>query len=78
MARIEGDIMKDIVGVYCGLSPENLSCDGEASQSWVAKEYRRLNALLKKLCKELGRNVSESEAFDYDMKQWEVKKTGNL
>lgn len=69
MARTEDEIMKDILGVYCRLSPENLTCDGEASRSWVRQHERELNAQLRTLEKELGRNMDESEAIRWDMKR---------
>lgn len=63
--RAEDAIMKDILGVYCDLSPENLTCDGELSGRQVAARRRALDARLRELCAEIGRNVSESEAWAY-------------
>ena len=64
--RSEGEIIQDIARVYSHLSPENLTWDGERQEhgrgGWRA-EYRRLNAKLKELFKELGREVSEADAF---------------
>ena len=65
VARTESEIMGDIVEVYCSLSPENLSCDGMLSRSEIQKKYTSLDKRLKTLLKELGREVSESEAFGY-------------
>jgi hypothetical protein len=61
--RSEAEIMKDILDVYCGLSPENLSCDGELPISQVRRRYAALNRQLRSLEAELGRRVSESEAY---------------
>ena len=63
-SRPEMDILKDISNVYCGLSPENLYCDGEISHSAAMVKARHLNAKLKTLFKELGREVSEYEAWN--------------
>jgi hypothetical protein len=63
--RPEAEVMADILGVYSGLSPENLSCDGEASASHIRRRRADLNAKLRELETEVGRKVSESEAYDY-------------
>lgn len=61
--RTEAEIMVDIRGVYCMLSPENLSCDGECSRSETTRRAAALNRRLRELEAELGRRVSESEAY---------------
>ncbi len=61
--RAEKDIMKDIAGVYNQLSPENLCCDGELPASQVAIRRARLMTELRQLQAELGRTVTEEEAF---------------
>jgi hypothetical protein len=47
----------------CQLSPENLCCDGELPLSLVRKRYKSLTAQWKKLEKEVGRKVSETELW---------------
>ena len=64
--RTEKEIMADIAGVYGELSPENLTGDGEFSQSHVDAEARRLNAKLRTLFSELGREVGETEAYKFE------------
>lgn len=64
MARSKKEIMSDICDTYCSLSPENLTCDGEKPLAQVNKDYAALQSTLRKLFKELGREVSEMEAFD--------------
>jgi hypothetical protein len=61
--RAEADIMKDIGNAYCGLSPENLSCDGELPLYLVQRRRGQLNRRLNECFRELGRRVSEDEAF---------------
>jgi len=63
--RAEAEILDDIGCVYGNLSPENLTCDGECSNSEVARKSRDYNKALKALFKELGREVSESESYDF-------------
>jgi hypothetical protein len=65
VTRTELEIMQDIESAYCGLSPENLHCDGEASRTHVRREGARLNRALKALFKELGREVNEGESYHY-------------
>jgi hypothetical protein len=64
--RDDAAIMSDILDCYCGLSPENLSCDGEASPEHVRRRGAELNRKLLSLFNEIGRPVSESEAYASD------------
>lgn len=61
--REERVVMNEIRHAYSGLSPENLSCDGELSRTAVARRRSALNAKLQALFTELGRKVSEEEAY---------------
>ena len=61
--RSENEILRDIAGVYTSLSPENLSCDGELSAAETRRRAVPLQRQLKALFTELGREVSEEEAF---------------
>lgn len=54
--------------IYGDLSPENLSCDGELSRAQVQAKYTRLQRALKGCFMALGREVGESEAYDYCQK----------
>lgn len=63
LATLSAAIIREAAGIYCGLSPENLSCDGEASRSWVRRQRSKLLADLRRLEKKAGRPISESEAF---------------
>ncbi len=56
-------LLTKIRDAYCGLSPENLHCDGEAPLSYVRAKYAELQRELRACFKALGREVSESEAF---------------
>jgi hypothetical protein len=59
------DIMRSILGIYAALSPEWLTCDGEASAAHVRARSRALNAKLEHLFRALGRRVSEIEAYEW-------------
>lgn len=61
--RPDAEIMRDILDAYCSLSPENLSCDGECSRSEVNRRAASLRADLRRLFAEIGREVTESEAY---------------
>ena len=63
--RPEADILVEIRRIYSGLSPENLHCDGEISRSAAARRGAALNRRLRECFVELGRRVSEGEAFGY-------------
>jgi hypothetical protein len=63
--RPEAEILVEIRRIYAGLSPENLHCDGEISRSAAARRGAALNKRLRECFKELGRTVSEGEAFGY-------------
>lgn len=60
-SQIEHNILNAIGSVYNSLSPENLSCDGEAPRSWVSKRYAQLNSQLRYLQLALGAQVTEEE-----------------
>ena len=61
--RPEAIILEDIRRIYSRLSPENLHCDGEISRSAAARRGAALRRQLAECFKELGRRVSEDEAF---------------
>ena len=61
--RPEKEIIRDISSIYASLSPENLHCDGEISHSAAMAKERHLSAMLQTLFRELGREVSEYEAW---------------
>jgi hypothetical protein len=66
--RSHKDIMKDISNVYCALSPENLSCDGELPMYEIRSKIKVLKARLNTLFNEIGRHVSDEEAYAFDTK----------
>lgn len=61
--RSEREIIKEIEGVYCSLSPENLHWDGERSLADARRAERTLNRKLNGLFRELGRKMGEIEAY---------------
>lgn len=61
--RPDAVIMQDIRRLYNQLSPENLHCDGEISRSMAARRGAAFRRQLADCFKELGRRVSEDEAF---------------
>lgn len=61
--RPEREILRDIDSVYCQLSPENLTCDGEASAAHILRMSVHLNRRLRDLFDELGRKVDEIECW---------------
>lgn len=69
MPRTTEQIMKDFDGLACRLSPENLCCDGELNKRQVQHRFNQIRKEWKKLEKEIGRNVTEDEVWDYTLKQ---------
>ncbi len=65
MKRLKQEIMLDIWNVYGQLSGESLSCDGELSLSAINKKRKSLEARLTKLQKELNKDVSEYDAYQW-------------
>jgi hypothetical protein len=61
--RPDALILRDILNVYNSLSPENLSCDGELPGSQIRRRACALNTQLRALFREIGRRVSEEEAY---------------
>lgn len=61
--RTNAVILSDICSMYSNLSPENLHCDGEISRTQARYRATVFNRILKALFTEIGRTVSESEAF---------------
>lgn len=63
--RAEDAVMRDILNAYSDLSPENLTCDGELRGRAVATRRAAINRRLAALQAELGRRVSEDEAWHW-------------
>jgi hypothetical protein len=61
----ENLILEALVGVYSGLSPENLACDGEASAAHIRRTSAELNRQLRGLTLALGREVDEGEVYGW-------------
>lgn len=68
-------IMEAIVSLYSDLSPENLSCDGELTTSQVAGKRAKLLRKLEGCFKAYGRQVSESEAYEWYRQRQEARTT---
>jgi hypothetical protein len=62
--RHDRDIITDIADTYADLSPENLTCDGELPAAKVRQRKAALDKKLQDLFKELGREISEIEAYN--------------
>jgi hypothetical protein len=61
--RTEFEILTDINRLYMDLSPENISWDGMRSPKQVREAAREIHQQLKKLFKELGREVDDYEVM---------------
>jgi hypothetical protein len=76
IAKTELDhIMCDFVSLACGLSPENLHCDGEASTDHVNRTFNHLTREWRKLEAKMGRTVEEEEAWDWSSNNREYRQS---
>jgi hypothetical protein len=64
--ELSADAKREFLSLASQLSPENLSWDGERSAAETRKAASRLNKRWNELEKQVGRQVSESEAFGFD------------
>lgn len=62
-ARSSDELMTAIRRIYSSLEPEHLSCDGELPMSVVRRRAAALRRELTACFRELGRTVTEVEAF---------------
>jgi hypothetical protein len=67
-------ILEAIAGVYGNLSPENLTCDGELSQTQVRQRYAELQRKLRGLCMALGREVTEDQIYAWEDQRSQYQK----
>ena len=51
-------------GIYSDLSPENLCCDGEASQSYVRSRRAALNRQMNAVFTLLGQEITEGQLYE--------------
>lgn len=66
MPRNEQEIIEDLRDVEAGLSPENLSCDGELSKAQTRRRHSALKAKEAALIAELGRTPDFKEIWGVD------------
>lgn len=52
-----------LANIYAGLSPENLSCDGEASRSYIREKSALLNRKLKAMFVVIERELDEYTTY---------------
>lgn len=62
----EKELMSKIFCYYLKLSPENIWQDGEATQAQANATVKKIHDALLVLFKQLGREVSEQEAYNYN------------
>jgi hypothetical protein len=65
--HVDNLILEAMSCIYAGMSPENLHCDGEASMSHVRNKMAEYNRQLKGLQMALGRSVSDSEVYAWNL-----------
>ena len=63
-----------LVACYNNLSPEWLTCDGEASMQQIQRKRSDLNRRIRGLCHAIGRTVSENQIWDWLRSKEEYQK----
>lgn len=71
---VEALTLEAINIVYSKLSPESLTCDGEAPASLINSKRTRLNRQLRGLFQVLGREVDENTAFTWLQEKQEYER----
>lgn len=71
---IETMILDAINAVYSELSPENLTCDGEASLGLINQKRTKLNRQLRGLFHAFGRDVDENTAYQWAKEKQEYER----
>lgn len=61
--RLEGTVMREILVCYQRLEPDRLSCDGDICGAALQRRAAAVRAKLKGLFAEMGRTVTETEAW---------------
>jgi hypothetical protein len=67
-------LLEALLGVYAGLSPENLTCDGEASQTHVNLRRSELERRKRGIFLALGYEVGEGQLYEWHRKRVEYQK----
>jgi hypothetical protein len=60
------EVKKAFLDLACRISPENLSCDGELSQTQVRARLSQIQREWKALEKQIKMKVSEDMVWDWD------------
>jgi hypothetical protein len=61
---IDKETFDSFLSLCSRLSPENLCCDGEASQTYIQRELKSIRAEWNKLEKKIGFKVSEDQIWN--------------
>ena len=67
--RTPEEIMKELFKLACLASPENISCDGEASPSQIKQTQKAITQSWRALENELRQKVSRDEVFEWKLKE---------
>lgn len=66
MPETEEEAMHIFVSLTCELSPENLSCDGEASAAQVKAKLREIKGAWAELEQLIGKSISEDYVWRWE------------
>lgn len=71
--KIPNETLDKFIDLASSLSPENLHCDGEISQTEAMRKFRRLTRDWKILEKQVGFEITESEIWDMECDRQEER-----
>jgi len=74
---VKNSILDAILQLYCNLSPESLTGDGEIPMHIVRQRSIQYTSQLKHLFNALGQNVSEEEIYEWDQQRRDYKREQN-
>lgn len=77
MTRNKEEIMEEFLQLACALSPENLTCDGEASEKDIQTNLKSIQKAWKELEEEIGYPITEEDTWSWhrnNMKNSYIKK----
>lgn len=69
MTRNKEEIMEEFLQLACALSPENLTCDGEASQKDIQANLKSIKKAWNELEEEIGYPVTEDDTWTWHRNQ---------
>ena len=72
LLKLDEEVFDAFSSLACRLSPENLYCDGEATDACVMRELRAIKKEWKALEKRAGCKVTEDDIWQIENHRWKI------